>query len=55
MTEIETEQPTGEPEAPPVDDRHDPMMTAFVAGAMILLAVLAILIVIAAGRPPAGL
>jgi hypothetical protein len=55
MTETESEEVAGDSDESPAPSRHDPIMTLFVAGAMILLAALAILIVIAAGNPPAGL
>jgi hypothetical protein len=55
MTDDASETPVAAVEAAPADDRHDTLMTMFVAGVILLLALLVLLIVIAAGRPPAGL
>ncbi len=55
MTEIEDETSPSEPVLPAAYVKNDPITTGFIIGALVLLAVLAILIVIAAGRPPAGL
>jgi hypothetical protein len=55
MSDAEIEESGEEPLIPPAYNRNDPIMTIFVVGVMVLLAGIAILILIAAGRPPAGL
>lgn len=37
------------------DDRHDPLMTLFIAAIMLLLLTCVVLMLVANSRPPAGL
>jgi hypothetical protein len=37
------------------DDRHDPLLTLFILGVVLLLLLCAVLMLIANSRPPAGL